>query len=353
VNSKGSPLSLIWEDVDPTIEHRVDMWEQLRGKRVFITGGTGFFGKWLLTSFVRANDTLGLNAHIVVLSRRESPFEEVTSYLASHPAVSLAIGDARDFRAPEGHFDYIIHEASETSRVINRSNPGLMVDIIVRGTEHALELAAKAGTDHFLFVSSGAVYGRQPDDLSHIPENYGGSPDLSHPESAYGEAKRVGELLSMAQYRLTGLKASVARCFSFVGPYMNLDIHYAVGNFIRDALRGGPIVISGDGTPYRSVMHAADMSLWLWTILVSGRGGEWYNVGSETSVTIADLANHVSNCFDPRIEVIIKGSPDPSRPKEQYVPCTRKVREEFGLVPLFDQKETIRRTVNWYRISQQ
>ena len=211
----------------------------------------------------------------------------------------------------------------------------------------------------FLLISSGAVYGKQPPDLSHVPEDYPGAPDPTQPASVYGEAKRIAELLCSISQKDYDLEITIARCFAFVGPYLNLDIHYAVGNFIRDGLAGlsacnaqagGPIHIFGDGTPYRSYLYAADLAIWLWTILFRGTPGEAYNVGSEDAITIKNLAHEVSTAFSHSPKIVIAKPPLPGRPTERYVPSIKKARENLGLDSWINLKEALNKTIKWNHV---
>jgi dTDP-glucose 4,6-dehydratase len=336
------------EDKRLILDHTQRLWEPLIGQRVFITGGTGFFGLWLLQSFVWANREFGLGAQAVVLSRNWPSFAAKAPQLAADPAISGHPGDVRDFDFPPGHFSHIIHAATEAGSRLNDENPLLMLDTIVAGTRRTLDFARHCGAGTFLLCSSGAVYGPQPPALSHIPEDYSGAPDATDPRSAYGEGKRTAEQLSTLYAREYGIAAKIARGFAFLGPGLPLDAHFAVGNFIRDALRGGPIVVQGDGTPFRSYLYAADLAIWLWTILLQGKSCRPYNVGSEEAISIADLARMVAAEFHPRLEVQTLGAPT-GRPAERYVPCCERARGELALQQRVDLPEAIRRTVRWHR----
>ncbi len=338
------------EDLDHILQRTTPLWDEVRGRNVFITGGTGFFGCWLLESFIHANDQLQLGARALVLSRAPASFAARAPHLAEHPAVRLLQGDVGAFEFPHGEFPFVIHAATEASAKLNREDPLLMFGTIVAGTRRTLEFARTHGTTRFLLTSSGAVYGRQPARMTHMPEDYVGAPDPMDPGAAYAEGKRAAETLCRLYAHQCGLPATIARGFAFVGPHLPLDAHYAIGNFIRDALQGGPIRVNGDGTPLRSYLYAADLAVWLWTILLKGQACRPYNVGSDRSISIAGLADLVRQVVNPQLEIAVAEPPDPSRPAQRYVPSVERARAELGVRIDIPIEEGIGRTVRWLRL---
>jgi nucleoside-diphosphate-sugar epimerase len=334
-------------DLDHILDHTRELWQQLRGERIFITGGTGFFGCWLLESLLWAQDKLGLGLQAAVLTRDPDAFRAKAPHLAGHPGVTLLVGDILSYEFPAGTFSHFIHAAVDASAKLNDKAPLHMLDTIVEGTRRALDHAIACGARRFLLTSSGAVYGKQPPEITHIPEEYAGAPDPLDPRSAYGEGKRVAEHLCALAARGSSLEPKIARCFAFVGPYLPLNIHYAIGNFIRDALRRGPIIVLGDGTPFRSYLYAADLAIWLWTILLRGQACRPYNVGSEQSISVGDLAIAVRDMVDPKAEVVISQPADPASPPERYVPSVQRASTELGLRPSYSLDDAIQRTARW------
>jgi len=329
-------------DLEHILAHTRELWDELRGQTIFITGGTGFFGAWLLESFVHANETLGLQARAVVLTRNPEAFAVKSPHLAAR--VELIQGDVRGFRFPAGTFSHVIHAGTTSGSPVE---PGETFDTILGGTRRTLEFAATHGTRKLLFVSSGAVYGRQPAELPHVGEDYLGAPDPLDATSAYGEGKRAAELLCGLAGRQHGFEIKVARCFAFVGPHLPLDAHFAIGNFIRDGLRGGPIRVGGDGTPLRSYLYAADLAVWLWTILFQGAAGAAYNVGSEEALCISAVAKTVAGTFEPAPAVVVAKAAIPGAPAQRYIPSTARARRELSLAQWIDLPEAIRRTARW------
>jgi nucleoside-diphosphate-sugar epimerase len=338
------PLSS--DDLQHILDNTRDVWDELRGNRIFMTGATGFIGTWLLESFAYANDRLGLGATTVCLTRDPAAFRQRAPHLSARNDIAMVRGDVRDFAFPSGAFSHVIHAATASGVAIP---PLEMLDTIVLGTRRTLEFAVNAKAGKFLLTGSGAVYGRQPSDLTHVPETFLGAPDLSAPASAYGEGKRVAELLCELYRRKHGIETKVARCFAFVGPHLPLDAHFAVGNFIRDGLEGDEIRVKGDGTANRSYLYAADLMIWLWTILMQGRPGGAYNVGSEQGLSIGELAKVVADAFRPAPPIVIERAQTPGKSHERYVPATRKARTELGLVQRIDLPAAVKRTIAWHR----
>ena len=199
----------------------------------------------------------------------------------------------------------------------------------------------------FLFTSSGAVYGKQPPDLLWIPEDYCDAPASTDPGSAYGQAKRASEFLCATYGRQYGFAALIARLFAFTGPRLPLDRNFAVGNFVRDVLAGGPIRIQGDGTPYRSYLYAADLAVWLWTLAVRAEPFRPYNVGSGEGLTIAELAGAVAEATVPGTPIEVGKEPVPGAPALRYVPSVERAKRELGLQPGIALEEGVQRMYKW------
>ncbi len=245
----------------------------------------------------------------------------------------------------------MIHAATEAkSCALNDTAPLVMFDTIMQGTRRVLEFAGKVGVSHFLLTtSSGAVYGRQPADLPpRVPEEYERRPG---PGRTGGGGRRRGrraaEMFSCLFAQAHGFECKIARGFAFVGPFLPTDRHFAVGNFLRDGLDGGPIQVNGDGTPYRSYLYAADLAIWLWTTLLRGASCRAYNVGSDQAVTIGELADEVAACFRPRPRIMVARKPVPGQAPECYVPSVQRARQELGLEVWISLPEALRRWADY------
>jgi len=319
-------------------------WGFFAEKRIFITGGSGFLGKWLLSALLDTDRRMSLNCQIELLTRSPQAFAEAIPQLARAKNVTLRQGDVRTFAFPSDPFDIVIHGATD---VAIQNSPIETFSTCVEGTKHILDFSRICGAKDFLLTSSGAVYGRHPFTAGGLSEDYSGGPDPTLATSAYGEGKRVSEWLACAHAAETGLRVKIARIYAQVGPYLPLDKHFAIGNFINDVLADREIVIRGDGTPVRSYLHAADTTRCLLAMLVRGAPGRAWNVGSEVGLSICELAERVANLLGSRRGIQVLTKVDPNCTAEYYVPNIDRAKKELKLSTPIMIDNAIIRTAQW------
>lgn len=337
------------QDLDECLAHTSDLWKGVRGARLLMTGATGFMGSWLVETLVHADRALGLNLALTIVTRNRERALGQLAQLGTVPGVDVVEADVKAFVAPSGAYDLGVHLATEVPPGSGRGTVNAMLDSNLQGMNRFLEFVEERGVSRFLFTSSGAAYGKQPAGLEALSEDAGLAPDIGRPESAYGEGKRICELLCSAVSSSGRSAGMIARCFAFVGPNLPLDAGYAVGNFIRDAMTEKVIRINGDGTPFRSYLYAADLATWLWTILLKGRSGEIYNVGASQAISIRDLAGTVQRVLQSNAGIAVARQPEPGAIAQRYVPDNRKACEQLGLREWTSLESGIERTVNWLR----
>ena len=314
--------------------------------KLLVTGGTGFFGRALLRRWIDDEKYGTSLPEVTVLTR--SP----ESFLVRYPEffgkewLSFHKGNILDYTSlPHNRtFTHILHGATEST--IGPSLQALQrYDEIVNGTRNILDYAVKINVKRVLLTSSGGVYGPQPETLGEIPESYLGIPDPLDRMSAYSMAKRASEHLCCLYNDRYGVESVVARCFSFVGQDLPLNAHFAIGNFIHDALYSTGIKVAGDGTPVRSYMNQADLAQWLLCILDKGISGRAYNVGSDQPISILNLAYLVRDILSPNKPVLLMNTKAAFEGRNIYVPDIRVAKRELDLQLTVSLQESIEQSL--------
>lgn len=334
-------------DLDRIVDQARPHLQTLRGQSIFLTGGTGFIGGWLVDALLRANEILNLDVSLHLISRDPQRFGEAMPHLRDAKGVEVVKADVRFLEYDERRYDVVIHAATDASAQLNEQDPLRMADTVVDGTRRALEFARRCGASKMLMMSSGGVYGKFVAGTTHVREDYGGGPDQLNPYYTYSESKRMAELLCALYSKQHGLTVPVARIFALLGPRLPLNIHFAAGNFIRDALAGGPIKIAGDGTAVRSYLYPTDLVTWLLAILANGKSARAYNIGSDQAVTVLDLAKAIARYYSPELAIEVAGRPDASNPVNYYVPDVNRARTELGMKITVPLQDAIARTIEW------
>lgn len=302
--------------------------EIFRGKTILITGGTGFFGVWMLSALAAIKKRLEGDMRIVALSRDPHKF------LARHTQSDLALGvefitgDVKDFLLGDVRPDYLIHMATTNAEETFAGEDQLKkLETLYLGTKNVLEQCGPK-LEKVLFTSSGVAYGNSKSGVFSESDNT--APDTGDIGSALALGKMTAEYLVVYYAKKFGYTYSVARCFAFSGQYLPLDIHYAFGNFIMDVLEGREVLVRGDGLERRSYLYVGDAVAWLLRLLAEPANG-MYNVGSEGTISIADLALKVASRSKRNAGfVVLSENQDTGNFRRMsYIPSTRKITQAY------------------------
>lgn len=352
VQTIPSGYTLFQSDLEQIAAQLQADFDALRGAHLFVTGGTGFFGIWLLESLLWANEQHALNLRVTVLSRSPEKFlAQRAPHLQGRAELNFVTGSLTQFEFPSERCSHILHAASETNLDQASDWAQRHLDAAIDGTRRLLKMAAAHRTEALLITTSGAVY--SPMDAvvdQRCVEGPAGLADYASERIVYGQSKRMMEIMTAVAAQQHGYRALIARCFAFVGPYLSLDSNYAIGNFMRDALARRDIVVGGDGTPLRSYLYAADLVVWLIRILTRGRSGVPYNVGGNEVVSIAELAQTVARLGGSPNAVVIKGTPVSGAQPSAYLPSLQRSQQELDLSVATPLTDAIVRTMAWHRV---
>lgn len=340
--------SIVRQDCENVLAGKTDLLKALRNETLLVTGGTGFFGTWLAEMVSGLNDVHKFGCRLVLMARRPNLFHEKAPHLAQRPDIILIGQDTGRLIELPPEISYVIHAAASPDSRLHASDPLQTIDTIVNGTNSVLAAATRLpALKKILLVSSGLIYGAQPWEMPAIPESFMGTVDCSAAISAYGEAKRMSETIAAAYRSQHRLPITTVRPFAFIGPYQLMDRPWAINNFIRDGLRGGPIRILGDGTSVRSYMYPSDMAFWLMRMLVDGTPGRSYNLGSPAGITLKELAEKIASCFPNPIRIECRFLTNEIARRSRFVPDISLAMNTLGLAINVDLDTAIRRTILW------
>jgi dTDP-glucose 4,6-dehydratase len=321
----------------------------LRDTRLLVTGGTGFVGSWITETIAFLNDRHHFGIHLTLLSSHASEFSSRAPHLAARHDVSLIEGDVRNLAEVPSDTDWIIHAAGSPDSRVHFSTPVRTIETIVLGTHAVLTAASRLSSlQRVLCLSSGLVCGPQQWDSAPLTESTYFGLDCNHLANLYVESKRAAEMITVACRSQFGLPVLTARLFTFVGPYQLLDRPWAINNFLSEALRGGPIRVQGSGDTVRSYMYGSDMAYWLLRLLVDGKIGGAYNVGSPTGTSLKNLAAKVAEHTSSRPIIELNTLPSGNIPSTRWLPDVSLAHADCGLGIRIELDQAIRRTIAWH-----
>lgn len=342
----------------PITEDLEEIWKRTRsdlanlsGKTVLLTGSTGMFGFWILSLLWYAKERGISTNKLLVLSRDPNRFINNYPTLCADLGIDWITGDIRSFQYSGEKIDFCIHGASTSAQetFFGTSNYQKYLTI-TQGTHRILDLVENLEIESFLYLSSGAIFGGDLDATGlNLEETY--IPRIDHFNNRFtlGHAKRSAETLCfLAREQNPHRIINIARLFTFIGPYMPFDVHYAIGNFLGSAHTGGPIRLRTAGKAIRSFMYMADAVTWIFkSLMLSVNSPFPLHVGSEKANSLKETAQLIATkakcevIFEPQV------SDTPSPAPNFYVPSTQKTRELLQVEEWTNLSTSVKRTLNW------
>lgn len=342
-NSFDCPLR---GDILPLLETCHQRLSHLRNAHVYIVGGGGFIGLWLTEAIVALNDEFGFGAKITIQTLNDSFLSAYAPHLKARSDVKIVCSDCRKTIVPETT-QFIFYSATPTNPHLQQTEPTETASVIADGLRSMFDSAPLLpDLRNILYVSSGMVYGKQPFEMERRTEDSFDSFDPSVLSNSFSESLRFAEAICAGYRNEARLPVVIARGFAFVGPYQLPTIAWALHNFIADAMQDRPIRILGDGESVRSYLYASDAAVWFLRLLVEGKTGSVYNVGSPEGIRLADAAELVSRRFAKKAPVALLAQPSHLR-KTRFVPEVSKIEKEMGVAVSVNVESAITKTIDW------
>lgn len=340
--------------LDEVIQRSLKALERLNGSKILITGATGFLGVWLLSVLSRATELNILKVQVVCLSRDPNRFINRYQKLNDTLKINWLEGDIRNYSGKDIAANFVVHGATTSAAETFSGQSNLeKYSTIVDGTQNILKHSINSSLDSFLYLSSGAVYSSQSNLFSApIPEGMSTVINPFATQFTLGNSKAAAEcLLGIYQEQNPEINFKVCRIFSVLGPELPLDIHYAVGNFIRDSILGGPIRMKSHGSAVRSYLYVTDTIAWLLNALIFGPTGFAFHVGSSEKFTILELAQKVATLTGSEILFDFESQAETSPASHYYVPENTRTKSMLEVEEWTSLGESLVRTIDYVRNS--
>lgn len=356
---------VIQSDLQAIRETIADELNTMAGSSLLIIGGAGFLGYYLVQTIVDHNRVCAPDKQIP-LTVYDNFIRGVPDWLEDLGKEGTLTLQKHDVIAPLPEdmpaFDYIIHAASIASPMYYRKYPIATMDANVNGLRRVLDYALERKDNGnalkgLLYYSTSEIYGDPtPEDIP-TPETYRGNVSCTGPRACYDESKRYGETLCVNFAQQHGIHVTIARPFNNYGPGLKITDKRVLPDFVRDTLNGRDIVMLSDGSPTRTFCYITDAIAGYYKVLVKGRPGESYNIGTETpEISMRELSDRVvanaAELWDYTGKVVFEKSEDAEYLTDnpnRRCPIIAKAREELGYEPKVGVEEGLKRAMIWYR----
>lgn len=320
---------------------------KFKGKRIAVTGGTGFVGSWIAEMVAALNDEYSLGISLDLYARHASSWASKYPHLSERNDIFVRVQDVRSPFTFEKDVNYIIHAAGIPDNRVHASDPVRVEQTTVFGTANVLDSASQLGSlEHLINLSSCLVNGAptRPGAIAEHDYFPVGSGQL---HQVYADSKRASESLTAvyrSQFRLT---LSIMRPFTFIGPYQGMDRPWALNSFLNDAIQGRNIRVHGDGSARRSYLYGSDAAWWLFTALVKGSNGAIYNLGGSEVISHVDLIKLICNQSSLKHQLIFNIPSLRTKNQDDLFPDLSYTTKQLGVSQTCSLVRAIEKTWRW------
>ncbi len=323
--------------------------KKLSGKKILITGGTGFLLSYLIYLFIYFNEKNKKKIDIHVLDQNTKKFKDINH----HKNLTLIKADITKKKIFNTKYNYIIHGASIASPVFYKKKPLETISANVNGLINILENYKSSKTlKSMIFMSSSEIYGDP--DRKNIPtkESYKGNVSCVGPRACYDESKRLGETISTIFYDKFNVPIKIVRPFNVYGPGQSLKDKRIFPDLMNNIKRNKDIVLYSDGTPTRSFCYISDQIRGILEVLFRGKNGEPYNIGNTKEISMKKLADLAVKISEKKLKVKLKLNLDKTfntdSPKRRC-PNLDKIYNLNKWEPKIKLEIGLLRTINYYK----
>ncbi len=318
-----------------------NVFKKLASQNILVIGATSFVGMWMTEAIIYADLKYNLGIKLTLISRnKEKTIERFGNHISSGKIVPIYKPLQEVNKEELANIQQVVNLATLT----DSTSGDLQLLENINMFHNFWNLLDSIKIKNILFASSGAVYGKNKESLTFLNEVDSNNFNNSYKNLGYGLGKLASEFLGFEWSKRDNINFKVARLFSFSGAFLPLDSNYVIGNFVKNVLNNEELLIKNPGKVYRSFLYGADLSLWLWTILVDGRN-TLYNVGSDKPITTIELANIVSEIY--YSEVRVKVMKENIGYDESYIPNIEKIKKELSVEIRYSLQESIIKMINW------
>lgn len=351
-------------DLDYIIKNSKGEFEKLSGKNVLLVGAGGFLGYYFIKSIVNWNyKNPDQKINLTALSNFRNGIPDWLKKLEKLKILRIIRKDITRYTIPEReNYDYIIHAASIASPTFYRIYPIETINSNVKGLYKILDYLilknkSKRPVKGLLFFSTSEIYGDPTPGNIPTPETYRGNVSCTGPRACYDESKRFCETLCVNYANVYNLPIKIARPFNNYGPGLSINDKRVIPDISKDILANKDVVLFSNGKPSRTFCYISDAIVGYYKVLVKGKNGEAYNIGTENpEINIHNLAKKMAVIAKKEFGYTGKVKFAKSVDKEYLTdnpqrrcPMINKARKDLKYNPKITLDEGLTRTLNWYK----